>query len=246
MAGRDRYIVFYRSLPQDCGYLPGREAVNAVMDPTVAPDRVLYSRLVGLGFRRSGPRIYRPACNGCKACLALRVPVASFRPDRSQRRVSRLHADLSVTERDPVFRQEHYELYRRYLRARHPGGGMDDTDPQDYLSFLVCAGIDTRFFEFSADGRCLIVAVVDVLANGLSAVYTFYEPDLPGSSLGAYAVLWQIEAARRMGLDWLYLGYWIEECRKMSYKIRYQPCELFVDGSWRSCDGLSVGGLSGQ
>lgn len=239
MAGRDNHVVFYRSLPQECGYLPGLQAINAVMDPMVVPDRALYSRLVDLGFRRSGPRIYRPACGSCTACIALRIPVASFRPNRSQRRVRRQHAGLRVIERDPVFRQEHYELYRRYLEARHPGGGMDETGPEDYLSFLACEGVDTRFFEFGADGRCLVVAVVDVLANGLSAVYTFYEPELPGSSLGAYAVLWQIEAARRMGVDWLYLGYWVEACRKMNYKIRYQPCELFIDGRWRPFEGDS-------
>lgn len=239
MSGADRYIAFYRSLPQECGYLPGRQAVNAVMDPTVVPDRALYSRLVELGFRRSGPRIYRPACPDCMACIALRIPVASFRPSRIQRRVWRRHAGLTVLDREPEFREEHYALYRRYLRARHPFGGMDEASPEEYFSFLVCKGIETRLIEFSEQGRCLAVAAVDVLQNGLSAVYTFYEPELQGGSLGAYAVLWEIEAARRIGADWLYLGYWIEECRKMSYKNQYRPCELLINGRWRLFDDPS-------
>lgn len=234
MSGADRYIAFYRSLPQECGYLPGREAVNAVMDPAVVPDIRLYSRLVELGFRRSGTRIYRPTCPTCSACIALRLPVRDFRPSRSQRRTWQQHSGLTVVEREPKFRQQHYELYRRYLRARHPAGGMDDSRPEDYLSFLVADGVDTRFIEFSDAGRCLAVAVVDVLTNGLSAVYTFYEPDLPGSGLGVYAVMWQIEETRRRGFDWLYLGYWVEDCRKMNYKSQYRPYELFIGGRWRS------------
>lgn len=237
MSGADRYVAFYRSLPQDCGYLPGRQAVNAVMDPTVVPDIRLYSRLVELGFRRSGPRIYRPTCPGCSACIALRLPVRDFRPSRSQRRMWQRHAGLTVIEREPAFRQEHYELYRRYLQARHPDGGMDDSRPDDYLAFLVAEGVETRFIEFSDEGRCLAVAIVDVLSSGLSAVYTFYEPELPGGGLGVYSVLWQIEATRRRGLDWLYLGYWIEDCRKMNYKNQYRPYELFIGGRWRPFAG---------
>lgn len=234
MSHSQRQILFFRSLPQDCGYLPRREAVNAVMDPEIEPDPVLYSRLVGLGFRRSGARIYRPSCPGCNACKALRVPASAFQADRSQRRAWRQHRHWTVEEKPPEFREEHYLLYRRYLETRHPEGGMDDPDPEDYLSFLVCEGIDTRFVEFRENGRCVAVAVTDVLVDGLSAVYTFYDPDIGGCP-GVYAILWQIEMARRLKLDWLYLGYWIEECRKMNYKVRYRPYELFIDGVWVAC-----------
>ncbi|MDX9740865.1 MAG: arginyltransferase [Gammaproteobacteria bacterium] len=235
MSNNQRQVVFFRSLPQECGYLPRRETVNAVLDPEIMPDPALYSRLVGLGFRRSGSRIYRPNCPGCSACRALRVPVSAFRADRSQRRTWRRHQHWTVEERAPEFHDEHYQLYRRYLGSRHPEGGMDDPGPEDYLSFLVCEGIDTRFVEFREGGRCVAVAVTDVLVNGLSAVYTFYDPEIEGGP-GVFAVLSQIEMARRLNLEWLYLGYWIEECRKMSYKIRYRPCELFVDGSWVGAD----------
>lgn len=235
MSNRQRQIVFYRSVPQQCGYLPRRNAINAVMDPEIVPDTMLYTRLIELGFRRSGSRIYRPNCPGCSACMALRVPVQAFRPDRSQRRAWRRHAHWEVHERAPEFREEHYALYRRYLASRHPDGGMEESGPEDYLAFLLCKGVETHFIEFREAGQCVAVAVTDALVNGLSAVYTFYDPELEGSP-GVHAVLWQIEAARRRGLQWLYLGYWIAECRKMSYKVRYRPCEVFVDGVWREPD----------
>lgn len=227
------HVAFYRSLPHDCGYLPGRQAVNAVLDPAVTPDAGLYRRLVERGFRRSGARIYRPICPACNACVALRIPVGEFRPSRMQRRVWRRNADLEVRERDAQFRDEHYALYTRYLRARHPAGGMEESSAEDYHAFLVSRGIDTRFIEFRAAGRCVAVAVVDVLEGALSAVYTFFDPDHGPRSLGTHAVLWEIETARQLGCQWLYLGYWIEECRKMRYKDQYRPCEVYRDGSWQ-------------
>lgn len=226
------YLAFYRTLPHECGYLPYRQTVNAVVDPALPLNTDLYSRLAELGFRRSGARLYRPACPSCSACIALRIPVAEFRPNRAQRRIWRHDSDLVVDERPAIFRKDHFELYQRYLRARHPFGGMDDPRPEDYLSFLSCAGIETRFYDFRLEGRCIAVAVVDVLSNGLSGVYTFFDPDFTPRSLGVYAVLWEIEAARRLGLQWLYLGYWIEECRKMRYKNQYRPHELFMSGRW--------------
>lgn len=228
-----RHIVFYRSLPHECGYLPHRRAVNAVMDPAVTPDVGLYSRLVERGFRRSGSRIYRPACPDCSACIPLRIPVPEFRPNRTQRRIWRRNLDLDVTECSPDFRAEHYALYTRYVQARHPAGGMEESSAEDYHAFLVSRGIETRFIEFREAGRCVAVAVVDVLADGHSAVYTFFDPDLAQRSLGVYAVLWEIEAVRRSGGRWLYLGYWISECRKMRYKDQYRPCEVYLDGGWQ-------------
>ena len=226
------YLAFYRTLPHECGYLPHRQTVNAVVDPALPLNTDLYSRLAELGFRRSGARLYRPACPSCSACIALRIPVAQFQPSRTQRRVWKKDGDLTIEERPAAFRDDHFELYRRYLRSRHPFGGMDDPRPDDYLSFLACPGIDTRFYDIRLAGRCIAVAVADVLSNGLSAVYTFYDPELDERSLGVYAILQQIEISRRLGLPWLYLGYWIEECRKMSYKNLYRPHELFMGGHW--------------
>jgi arginyl-tRNA--protein-N-Asp/Glu arginylyltransferase len=230
------YLAFYRTLPHECGYLPNRQAINAVVDPALPLTTELYSRLAELGFRRSGARLYRPACPACCACIALRIPVADFHPNRSQRRVWRCNSDVVVRERPAVFSDEHFALYRRYLKSRHPFGGMDDPSPEDYLSFLSCAGLETKFHELSLHGRCIAVAVSDVLANGFSAVYTFFDPEYSSRSPGVYAILWQIETVRRLRLEWLYLGYWIEECRKMSYKNRYYPHELFMGGRWHRFD----------
>jgi arginine-tRNA-protein transferase len=237
MAGKgDGAVAFFLTTAHDCGYLPDRQAVNVVVDPGLPVGTSLYSQLAALGFRRSGSRVYRPACTGCAACIPLRIPVAAFHPNRIQRRAQARNGDLTVCERPPEFDAEHYDLYCRYITGRHPNGGMDDTTPAGYLAFITGAGIDTRLIEFRQAGRCVAVAVVDVLADGLSAVYTFFEHALPRRSLGVYAILWQIEAVRRMGKKWLYLGYWIEDCRKMSYKVAYRPYELLLEGRWRRFD----------
>lgn len=229
----DTAVAFFLTVPHPCGYLSGRQSVNVVVDPSRPVGTPLYSRLAALGFRRSGERVYRPACPACTACVPLRVPVAEFRPGRSQRRILARNGDLTVRERPPGFDAEHYALYARYLAGRHAGGGMDETTPEGYLAFLAAPGIETRLVEFLHAGRCVAVAVTDVLADGLSAVYTFFDLAEVRRSLGVYAVLWQIEAARRQGRRWLYLGYWIEECRKMSYKTAYRPHERLLDGRWR-------------
>ncbi|BBL70255.1 arginyltransferase [Methylogaea oryzae] len=220
------------SAEHDCSYLPERRARSLVATPERPMDGNLYSQLVKHGFRRSGDLVYRPHCHGCSACIALRVPVAAFRPNRAQRRCVKDNADLSATPLPAEFNQEHYRLYRRYLGWRHPDGQMADTTPESYIEFLANDWCDTYFVEFRDQGRLAAVAVVDLLTDGLSAVYTFYEPELERRGLGAYAVLWQIAQAHALGLDYLYLGYWIEECRKMAYKSRYRPFEIYRNGRW--------------
>lgn len=233
MSEQRERVAFYRTFPHQCGYLPGRQAANVVLDPELRPDQRLYEWLVSQGFRRSGHYIYRPGCPECTACVPLRVPAGEFRPDRAQRRVWRDNRDIKVIETEPRFDEEHFRLYRRYLTARHPGGGMDDPDADDYLLFLTSPGLTSRFYEFNLHGRCVALAVADVLDEALSAVYTFFEPDARRRSLGTYAILWQIEQARRSTRRWLYLGYWIRECARMSYKNRFLPHELLIDGKWR-------------
>lgn len=230
------YIHFYRTLPHACGYLPGRLASNAVVDPELRMEPWLYTRLAEIGFRRSGPRVYRPACPGCQACIPLRLPVAGFRPNRSQRRIRQRNRDLEVIERPAGFDAEHFGLYCRYLKARHADSDMETMREEEYLAFLTCSGIETRFIDFRLNGRCAAVAVVDVLTNALSAVYTFFDPALARRGPGVNAILEEIDIARRLGKDWLYLGYWIGDCRKMRYKNAYRPCEVFVDGRWRDPD----------
>lgn len=225
-------IVLYSSAPHACSYLPHRTAITGVVDPAVRMDVRLYSLLVDYGFRRSGAYVYRPQCPGCNSCLSARIPVDAFRPDRSQRRTWTRNSDLAVAWRPGVWNEEHFTLYRRYLRARHPSGEMDSDNPEQYRDFVLCSWSDTSLIEFRERGRLLAVAVCDRLTQGLSAVYTFYDPTHAQRSLGVYAVLWQIEAARQLSLPWLYLGYWIKECAKMNYKSRYRPLEIYRDRRW--------------
>ena len=230
--------------PHPCDYLPGREAVMQVaVPPAGASGHLLYEALLERGFRRSGPHVYRPGCPGCRACLPVRIPVDRFRPSRAQRRNLRRNADLSWRAVPGRPGEEHFRLYRRYLAARHPGGGMDEPTVVAYRDFLFAGWLPTVCYELRLRGRLLAVAVTDRLPCSLSAVYTFYEPEEARRGLGVHAVLRQVEEARRLGLRWLYLGYWIRECRKMSYKGRYRPLEVLQAGRWRCLEaGPNRGG----
>lgn len=196
-------------------------------------DTNTYSALAEIGFRRSGGHVYAPHCPHCQACVPVRLPVALFQPNRKQRRTRNTRLSLSTTVTEPLFREEQFALYQRYLAARHAGGGMDDPDPEKYLEFLSSDWSQTEFVEFRCDNQLIAVAVQDVLSRGLSSVYTFFEPGFTDLSLGHYALLWQIEEAQRRNLAWLFLGYWIEDCQKMSYKQEYRPIELFQKGRWQ-------------
>jgi leucyl-tRNA---protein transferase len=225
-------IGFFTSPPHECGYLPGRMAVTMFADPRIRLSNETYSRLSAHGFRRSGTHVYRPHCGECTACIAVRVRVAEFSPQRRHRRTLAQNSDLVIHERRARFDPEHYALYVEYLHARHPDSQMDATNPSAYMSFLTAAWCDTSFYEFRLRDELLAVAVVDRLGDGLSSVYTFFSPRYPERSLGRYAVLKQIEWARSAGLPWVYLGYWIEECRKMRYKNEFGPLEYFRGGAW--------------
>jgi len=225
-------LSFYATPMHECSYISGREAVTVFADPEFRKSTGLYSVLSRYGFRRSGQHIYRPRCPGCEACVPVRVPVRDFSPRRSQRRALQNNADLTVVPRMAAFHEEHFALYRRYLESRHKGGGMDDPSPKQYMEFLTSEWSQTVFYEFRWQGRLLGVTVADRLEDGLSAVYTFFDPSQGKRSLGVFAILWQISEARRQELDWLYLGYWIREASKMGYKTEYQPLEYFRDGRW--------------
>lgn len=236
----------YLTLPHPCGYLSEREAVTLVVDPATGIDRALYSRLIQRGFRRSGDLVYRPHCAGCAACISLRVDTTAFRPNRSQRRVWRCNEDLDCQWREPVCDEEHFRLYVRYLAGRHTGGGMDDPTPENYRSFLLAENLETVFLDCRFAGRLVCTAVLDVLDDGLSAVYTFFDPDLPGRGLGVYAILRGIAETRRRGRPWFYLGYWIAGCRRMNYKDRFRPYQIYRNGAWRASsqsDPAAGGGL---
>lgn len=226
-------LQFYLTAPYPCSYLPDRLARSQVAAPGNLVDTVAFSELVRLGFRRSGQHVYRPRCDSCSACTPVRIAVADFSPNRSQRRCQRRNGDVRMRLRPLLFEEAHYRLYRRYQIARHAGGGMDQDDREQYRGFLLQSRVDSALAEFSLDGEVIMVSLVDRLLDGLSAVYTFFEPDLSDRGLGVLGVLHQIRLAREIGLPYLYLGYWIEDCRKMAYKQDYQPLEAFVDGRWR-------------
>ncbi|BAU48800.1 arginyl-tRNA-protein transferase [Sulfurifustis variabilis] len=232
MSGHQRAPDIFLSMPHPCSYLPGKTATTLFIDPRYPLDRERYGAFTRLGFRRSGDLIYRPHCRDCTACVPVRIPTARFRPARGQRRVWRRNLDVRVAPVTGAYVQEHFDLYVRYQARRHPGGGMDDPDPQKYLSFLLGRQVDTVFFEMRLAERLLGVAIVDRLNDGLSAVYTFYDPDESARGLGTFAVLWEVEHARRLGLPWVYLGYWIAESPKMAYKANFRPLEVYRNGRW--------------
>lgn len=218
-----------------CGYLPDRHARSAFVDPAFTLAPALYGVLLDQGFRRSGDYAYRPMCLNCRACQSARIAVPEFVADRSQRRCLKRNADLR-RQIHRTLTDEHYALYRRYLAARHPDGGMDPEDADAFREFLACAWGATEFWEFRAGEQLLAVAVVDRIPRGLSAVYTFFDPDQRERSLGSYAILAQIEQARREQLPHVYLGYWVPGSTKMDYKRRYQPLEVLRGGQWQRLD----------
>ena len=227
-------VRMFRTGTHACGYWADREARDLVLDPRDPRLPQLYPMALDWGFRRSGDIVYRPSCAGCQACVAVRVPVATFRPDRSQRRCLKRNADVDARIVAPLRTAEHLALYRKYLTTRHRGGGMDDHGAPEFEQFLIGSWNQGRFLELREHGshRLLAVAVTDLVDGALSAVYTFYDPDEAERGLGTLAVLKQLEWAARDGRAHLYLGYWIAGHAKMDYKRRFQPLEGFNGRGW--------------
>ncbi|MDR3393066.1 MAG: arginyltransferase [Sulfuriferula sp.] len=228
-------LQFYLTQPYPCSYLTGNIARSQVATPAHFVDTAVYSELIRAGFRRSGLYTYRPQCDGCQRCIPVRVVVDEFMPNRTQRRTLKRNAALKINVHKPYFDPEHFRLYQRYQAARHAGGGMDHDDQDQYAHFLVASHVDTYLVTFSEGEQTQMVSIIDRVADGFSSVYTFFNPDLPERSLGVFNVLWQIDLARQFGLPYLYLGYWIDGSRKMTYKQQYQPLQGLIDADWRTC-----------
>lgn len=226
-------LKLFATHPHPCSYLEDRESTTVFLDPAAVVDASLYSQLSELGFRRSGKHLYRPRCRECQACIPIRIPVDHFEPTRKQIRCGKKNSDLKTRVVRNINTDEHYSLYKKYICLRHSDGDMYPPSRSQYVDFLSAEWDVTHYLEFRThEHKLLSVAVTDKLQNGLSAIYTFFDPDEYRRSLGVYGVISQIQWARELGLPYLYLGYWIKQCQKMSYKTDYQPCQLMINGNW--------------
>ncbi len=232
-----RDVKVYTTYPHKCSYLDEREAVTLFVDPKQEVDKTLYASLSIMGFRRSGSHIYRPNCEACSACIPTRVVAGEFSMSRSQRRAWNRNQDLIVEETSDIHDDAAYALYQRYIELRHKDGDMYPPVREQYDSFLNNPWGCTRFYRFYAEDEntspvLLAIVVADFLEDGQSAIYTFFDPDESRRSLGTYTLLWQIANAKKLGLKYLYLGYWIRDCQKMAYKSAFRPLELRINNRW--------------
>lgn len=227
-------INFFASAPEPCSYLDNKKSISAFANPYIDMDMQTYNTLIEHGFRRSGGYVYRPHCNNCQACVSVRVPTKNYQFSKSEKRLLKKNSNISVQCVHDKFKMEHFDLYKRYLKSRHSDSSMSNPSKSDYHRFLICDWSETQFIEYRLNKVLIGVAVTDLVEDGLSALYTFYDPDHANKSIGHFSVLQQIKLAQERHLNYLYLGYWIENCQKMAYKKRYKPLEVFIDEHWQS------------
>ncbi len=232
-------LQFYVTAGYSCGYLPNKLAQSLIATPQHLVNAEVYSNLIQQGFRRSGKFAYRPHCENCQECVPVRISLQSFTPNRSQKRAFKQHQNLTATILPVVFHEEHYALYAAYQRARHSDHTKQNektTEPVDdaeqYQNFLCQTNVESVLLEFRENNQLKMVSVIDIVRDGISAVYTYYDANDEKASYGTYNVMWQIAWAKSLGLPYLYLGYWIKDSQKMAYKQNYKPLEKLIDGEW--------------
>ena len=223
---------FYQTPAHACGYLPDRFSMNIYADPNLEMSTTTYAWLIDHGFRRNGKYLYRPQCPSCKACVPTRVPVNKFKPNRSQQRTLQTNQDLTLQLLSNEYSDEHFELYKEYLIARHADSPMGESGVNDYCEFILGSWSKTKLLEFRLQGKIICMAAFDELPQGLSAVYTFYNASFSKRGLGTLAILKLIQLAKQMDLPYVYLGYWIKACKKMSYKNNFKPTEGYINNKW--------------
>ena len=228
----DQDLKLFQTNEHDCSYLPDLQARTLFIDPETKLNKTSQSRLSALGFRRSGDFVYRPNCDNCQACVPVRIPVNRFKISRSQRRTWNRNHSLTAETCPATPSDERYDLYARYISARHQDGDMYPPSPEQFADFLCNSAADSRFIEYRDEGKLVAVAVTDFLNDACSAVYSFFDPENQRASYGVYTILSQIEITKQAGFDYLYLGYWIKACQKMNYKVDYRPVELFINDRW--------------
>ena len=225
---------FYTTAPLPCPYLPGRTERKIVTELAGTEAEGLHDRLSRAGFRRSHNIAYSPVCPGCRACIPIRIVAGAFQPDRTQRKVAKANADLLAYEMPARASAEQFALFQRYQAARHGDGDMAAMGFYDYRAMVEDTPITTGVVEFrDPAGALLSACLTDWVSDGLSAVYSFFDPDQDRRSLGTYAILWLVSRAQSLGLPYVYLGYWVPESRKMAYKVRFRPSEALSGGMWR-------------
>ncbi len=238
-------LQFYVTTGYSCGYLPNKLAQSLIASPQHLIDANVYSGLIQQGFRRSGKFAYRPHCENCRECVPVRVITENFVPNRSQKRAYKQHQNLTISILNVGFHEGHYVLYAEYQKARHLDINSKDKnsgdknsiqdekdDIEQYRNFLCQTNVESVMVEFRENGQLKMVSVIDIVRDGISAVYTFYDTSDVKASYGTYNVLWQIDWTKSLNLPYLYLGYWIKDSQKMAYKQNFKPLEKLIDGEW--------------
>ena len=226
-------ISLHISNQHECGYFDDRLATTLFVDPSEIMTSQTYNGLLDSGFRRSGQLIYKPHCKNCNACVPLRISSQKFKPSRSQQRVLNKNNDVTQRIMVPQYLDEHYSLYKAYLRARHKNGGMEKHSTKEYRESMLSSGVNTVLIEYRIKEKLICVSITDLVDDGLSAVYTYFDPDLSKHrSLGTFAILSQIYLAKSLQRSWLYMGYWIQDSQKMAYKSNFSASEILTNGEW--------------